>query len=271
MAAMRGRLAIFAALIAAGAARVGLANDSEAILAGGVLTFKKSDGITMDSEELTISPQKVDVAYSFRNTTAKDITTRVAFPLAPYTSYEDLQTFDDLETEEDRQRYFHSLGKFTVTVDGKRVAFETTGDADIKGQKITVTHHWLQTFPAGKTLSVKHTFTPVGGFLWDGKYPDERLWSTLARDYCVGPVLIDAMKKRQGSVDQVHYVLKTGANWDGPIGRFVLRIVKEKPTHKTSVCMDGFRKVDARTFVLEKTNFVPTQDLKVAFIRYDSD
>ena len=30
--------------------------------------------------------------------------------------------------------------------------------------------------------------------------------------------------------------------------------------------MDGFRKVDARTFEFEKTNFVPTQDLKVAFI-----
>jgi hypothetical protein len=32
--------------------------------------------------------------------------------------------------------------------------------------------------------------------------------------------------------------------------------------------MDGFRKADTRTFVLEKTNFVPTQDLKIAFIDY---
>ena len=51
-----------------------------------MLTFKKSDGIAMESEELTIAPHKVEVAYQFRNTTAADITTRVAFPMAPYTS-----------------------------------------------------------------------------------------------------------------------------------------------------------------------------------------
>ena len=74
--------------------------------------------------------------------------------------------------------------------------------------------------------------------------------------------------QRPGSIDRVHYILKTGANWKGPIGRFVLRIVKDKPAQKSSVCMDGFRKADTRTFVLEKRNFVPTQDLKIAFINY---
>ena len=116
----------------------------------------------------------------------------------------------------------------------------------------TVTHHWMQTFPAGKALSVKTTFTPQGGFLYDFEYSDKRLEGDLARDYCVGPALIKAMKKRPGSIDQVHYILKTGANWKGPIGRFVLRIVKDKPAQKSSVCMDGFRKADTRTFVLEK-------------------
>jgi hypothetical protein len=268
---MRWRTAVLVVVAAAGVSRASWANDSEAVLAGGVLTFKKSDGITMESEELTITPHKLEVAYLFKNSTAADIATRVAFPLAPYTDYEEIQSFEDLETEAERQSYMHALGRFTVTVDGKPINYETSGDADIKGQKITVTHHWLQTFPAAKTLSIKHTFTPGGGFLYDGKDPDERLWSGLARDYCVGPILIKAMKKGQGTVDQVHYILKTGANWNGPIGRFVLRIIKDKPTHKTSVCMDGFRKVDARTFQLEKTNFVPTQDLKVAFIRYNSD
>jgi hypothetical protein len=162
------------------------------------------------------------------------------------------------------------MGGFTVTVDGKPVTFETTTDmkkAKSATESIQVTHHWLQTFPAGKALSVKHTFTPAGGFIY---HDDDRLWRVLARDYCVGPVLLKALKKRgEGGVDQVHYMLTTGANWKGPIGRFVLRIKKDTPSKKTSVCMDGFRKVDARTFVLEKTDFVPTQDLKVAFITYD--
>jgi hypothetical protein len=219
----------------------------------------------MESEELTIAPHKVEVAYVFRNTTAADITTRVAFPLAPYFAVEDLQDFEDHKTAAQRRKFFEGFTGFTVTVDGKAMGFETIGDVDEKASTVTVTHHWMQTFPAGKAVSVKHTFLPRGGFIYDFEY-QKTLANDLARDYCVGPVLIKAMKKGQGSITQVHYILKTGANWKGPIGRFVLRVVKDTPKQKSSVCMDGFKKVDARTFVLEKTSFVPTQDLKVAFI-----
>jgi len=236
------------------------ANDSEAVLAGGVLSFKKSDGIAMESEALTITPYKVEVAYLFRNTTAADITTRVAFPMAPYDNNgEDLGDVRDPE--------WHRFGKFSVVADGKSVEFETTTTFDAKREFATVTHHWMQTFPAGRSVSIKHQFMPAGSFLYDFGSPETERADALARDYCVGPGLIKAMKKRgMGTVQQVHYILKTGANWKGPIGRFVLRIVKDRPAQKSSVCMDGFRKVDARTFVLEKTNFVPTADLKIAFI-----
>jgi len=245
------------------------ANDTEAVLAGGVLTFKKSDGITMESEELTIAPFKVEVAYQFRNTNAADITTRVAFPMAPYTSVEDQNTWEAIETETERKKYWQAFGHFTVTVDGKAVRFETIADVAPDAATVTVTHHWVQTFPAGKTLLVRHTFQPRGSFLYDRSYEDER-FAALPRDYCVGPALIKAMKRREfGGITQVHYILKTGANWKGPIGKFVLRIQKEKASDKSSLCLDGFKKVDARTFVLEKTNYVPTQDLKVAFIRYN--
>ena len=256
---------MFVTLVMAAAPRAARANDSEAVLAGGVLSFKKSDGITMESEELTIAPHKVEVAYVFRNTTAADITTRVAFPLAPYFAVEDLQDFEDHKTAAQRRKFFEGFTGFAVTVDGKAMGFETIGDVDEKASTVTVTHHWMQTFPAGKAVSVKHTFLPRGGFIYDFEY-QKTLANDLARDYCVGPVLIKAMKKGQGSITQVHYILKTGANWKGPIGRFVLRVVKDTPKQKSSVCMDGFKKVDARTFVLEKTSFVPTQDLKVAFI-----
>jgi hypothetical protein len=263
---MRGGLSmsVVAWLVLAAVPRAATANDTEAVLAGGLLTFRKSDGIAMESEELTISAHKVEVAYVFRNTTAADITTRVAFPLAPYVSWED-------EFPDSRDPWWGQFGHFTVAVDGKPVTFETTAKVDDNARDssrtATVTHHWTQTFPAGRALSVKHTFTPQGGFIYDFQYADKRL-ETVARDYCIGAALIKAMKKRPGTIDQVHYILKTGANWKGPIGRFVLRIVKETSAQKSSVCLDGFRKADARTFVLEKTNFVPTHDLKVAFINY---
>jgi hypothetical protein len=254
--------AALAALVASRAAR---ANDSEAVLAGGTLTLKKSDGITMESEELTIAPFKVNVAYRFRNTTAADITTRVAFPMAPYTLW------DDGETPAERRKLLGEMGAFSVVVDGKPVKFETetaTATGKQKGaDTVTVTHHWQQTFPAGRAVSVRHTFTPRGAFIWSFEHDGAELEARLANDYCVGPVLMRAMKKKgEGGIVQVHYVLKTGANWKGPIGRFVLRLEKEKPSQKVSVCMDGFRKVDERTFELEKTSFVPTRDLMVAFI-----
>jgi hypothetical protein len=50
---MRRSLIVFASFVATAAPPIAHANDSEAILAGGVLTFKKSEGITMESEELS--------------------------------------------------------------------------------------------------------------------------------------------------------------------------------------------------------------------------
>jgi len=123
------------------AAQPARANDTEAVLAGSALTFKKSDGIAMESEELTIAPYKVEVAYQFRNTTTADITTRVAFPMAPYTSVEDQNTWEAIETETERKKYWQAFGHFTVTVDGKAVKFETIADLTRDGATATVTHH----------------------------------------------------------------------------------------------------------------------------------
>lgn len=244
-----------ATLLAAPAAR---ANDSEAVLEGGNLTLKKSDGVVMESEELEIGENAVSVSYVFRNTTAADVATRVAFPMAPYPFEE-----GELQAEalaEARKRSWHDFGNFSVVVDGKPIEFETS--AKVTPRTATVTHHWTQSFPAGKAVSVKHQFTPRGGFIYSPLDQSDGL----AREYCVGPVLIRALKAKNASITQVHYILRTGANWKGPIGRFLLRIKKSNPKQKVSVCMDGFSKPGPQTFLLEKKDFVPTQDLKIAFI-----
>ena len=251
-----------------------LANDSEALLAGGEITFKKSDGISMETEDLSIKPDDVRVAYRFRNTTPTDITTLVAFPLAPYElPAEDDQAENDAELQAEAR--WRDLGHFTLRVDGRPAQFESTvtwSTKKVAGRRhdlkiVTVTYHWVQTFPAGKVVAVEHSFHPYGGFIYSFGYDGAAvLERQLAHDYCVGPVLLRAMKRGEGSLAQVHYILKTGANWNGPIGRFTLRIQKRRAADKVSVCLDGFRKVDDRTFVLEKTNYVPTQDLQIAFI-----
>ena len=71
-------LAACAALALAGPAA---ANDSTAELAAGGLVLTRTDAIVMKSEDLYISADAVRVRYVFVNTSGKDVTTRVAFPM----------------------------------------------------------------------------------------------------------------------------------------------------------------------------------------------
>ncbi len=71
---------------AADAAR---ANDGWGGLASTGLQFEKSDAIEMLSERLFLSPQKIRVAYEFRNRSPQDVTGTVVFPLPPINVVED--------------------------------------------------------------------------------------------------------------------------------------------------------------------------------------
>jgi hypothetical protein len=65
------------ALVATGAS----ANDTMAVLGAGGLMFTRTDQITMAREDLYISPERVDVKYTYRNTGDTPVTTIVAFPM----------------------------------------------------------------------------------------------------------------------------------------------------------------------------------------------
>jgi hypothetical protein len=80
--------AVALALIPVGAAH---ANDSTAGLAAGGLVLTKSADIEMRSEDLYISEKLVRVRYSFVNSSPKDLTVTVAFPLPDI----DINGYDD--------------------------------------------------------------------------------------------------------------------------------------------------------------------------------
>lgn len=56
-----------------------MANDSEAAFGLGGLVFQKSKNVEMLSEELFVSLEQIVVDYRFRNASAIDATTLVAF------------------------------------------------------------------------------------------------------------------------------------------------------------------------------------------------
>ncbi|MCC8431863.1 DUF4424 domain-containing protein [Reyranella aquatilis] len=57
------------------------ANDSSSELAAGGLVLVKTEAISMQREDLTLSPSEVRVRYEMRNDTGQPVTLRVAFPM----------------------------------------------------------------------------------------------------------------------------------------------------------------------------------------------
>jgi len=64
-----------------GAPAAGHANDSSSELSAGGLVLVKTDAISMQREDLTLSPGAVRVRYEMRNDTGHPVTLRVAFPM----------------------------------------------------------------------------------------------------------------------------------------------------------------------------------------------
>jgi hypothetical protein len=238
------------------------ANDSVAALGAGGIVFTKTDAIAMEKEDLFISEGKIRVAYVFRNTSKHDIKTRVAFPVPEFPAEPDMDIGLDVHSN-------NPMG-FSVQVDGKQQVFDT--EIKKKGGNVKVTHHWMQTFPAGKALSVAHTYRPATG-------GEAQLWfqgaerAAKIKKYCLEPDFVKWLDKSNQpdkgeilSPSYVDYILTTGANWKGPIGKFRLTVQKQKAEDKLSFCGTGLKKVDVRTFVLEKAGFTPEQDLAVMFV-----
>lgn len=104
------------------------ANDSVAEIAVGGLVLTQTDAISLDSEDLSISKNEVKVAYTFTNTTDKDIETLVAFPLPD-------QVYD-----ENGEGYFRDMKKdlaFETLIDGKSVSYDIVEQAFVEGTDIT--------------------------------------------------------------------------------------------------------------------------------------
>ena len=113
------------------------ANDSSAELAAGGLVLTRNDAVAMLAEDLFISRETVSVAYRFKNTTTKDVTIRVAFPM-PDVGDED---FSFHETAIPDREAPANLLAFKTVVDGKPVTAELEQKALVNGADYT---GWLK-------------------------------------------------------------------------------------------------------------------------------
>ena len=117
---MRIASTVAALTLALGLAGRAGANDSTAELAAGGLTLTRTAAIEMRAEDLYISAKQVRVRYRFVNTTPRDVTVTVAFPMPDITT----QGFDDmLAVPTDDPTNFLA---FATVVDGRPVKAQLT-------------------------------------------------------------------------------------------------------------------------------------------------
>jgi hypothetical protein len=135
-----------------------------------------------------------------------------------------------------------------------------------------VTFYWQQTFPAGRTVEIAHDYAAVPQATFFTAFDLEH--RTFHEEACIdGPFERGAARRLAGAAYDalearlVRYILTTANNWRGPIGRFRLTIDKGAPENLVSLCADGIRKTGPTTFEWTATDFRPTRELTVLFLR----
>src|SRR6185436_14857543 len=69
------------------------------------------------------------------------------------------------------------------------------------------------------------------------------------------------------SEQRIDYVLRTGANWSGPIQNFRLVIDKGDADSMVSFCAEGARRINNTQYEVKKTDFIPEGDLSVLILK----
>jgi hypothetical protein len=150
------------------------------------------------------------------------------------------------------------------------------------GWVVKTTVYREQSFPAGKPVIVEHTYRPSVGasadtILRKALRQDKAMTREIGRyrrEYCTTDDFLQALDKMAGASRnntamiqerRISYVLKTGANWAGPIKNFHLSIDKGVPGRLVSYCPGGL-KIPTSLLEVKATDFTPDRDLKVLFV-----
>lgn len=140
---------------------------------------------------------------------------------------------------------------------------------------------WKTVFPKGQPVRVSHRYKPSVGGTVDLTFVDDTgapgpSYKDYASRFCLDSAFMRTAAKLRASAlkgdgpifteSWVSYILSTGANWNGPIGRFSLTIDKGRPENYVSFCGESVKKIAPTTFRMEKTDFWPERELDILFL-----
>jgi hypothetical protein len=147
---------------------------------------------------------------------------------------------------------------------------------------LRTTFYWEQTFAAKAETIVEHRYRPsVGGSVQTSlgapSSIKEAWYDEYKRKYCLDSdffATIDRLRKAAKSEfgppyseERIDYILRTGANWSGPIGQFHLTVDKGDAGSLVSFCGQGIKKTGDTKFEMTKSNFTPDGDLAVLILK----
>jgi hypothetical protein len=186
-----------------------------------------------------------------------------------------------INTIVDGSKAVDKLSKAGIAVLQRAGLVERDGDNTITKWIVRTKFYWRQHFPVGKTVVLEQRYQPVTGqsFFSDSELngknaEDARYWQ---QNFCLdGPTRaaiaakIAESKKANPSnggllnAFSTDYILVTGNNWKGPIGKFHLTVDKLKADSILSMCWDGeLKKTGPTTFEAMQENFAPARDIKL--------
>lgn len=148
---------------------------------------------------------------------------------------------------------------------------------------LKTTYYWKQVFPAKKDIVIEHRYTPsvgesvatlVGMASKDGFFVERQ--RQMDYTYCIDGAFKAAVAKTpkvKGAPDpalseaRIAYILRTGANWFGPIGDFTLTVDKGSVENLVSFCGTGVKKIGPTTFQMKSKEFYPEKDLEILILK----
>jgi hypothetical protein len=139
-----------------------------------------------------------------------------------------------------------------------------------------------QTFPPNQKVLVEHQYHPSVGtssdtILRSALRGSKQLVPEIERyrrEYCITDAFLAELDKRAGADKsnkamigerRISYVLKTGANWAGPIQSFKLT-VDPGADRLVSFCAGRLKPASANAMEFTAENFKPEQDLKILVV-----
>jgi hypothetical protein len=151
---------------------------------------------------------------------------------------------------------------------------------------LTTTFYWEQTFPAQQETVIEHRYKPSVGAsaqtdLGAPYAVGEPWYDGYRRKYCIDKDFYAAVERLRKaaksefgppySEQRIDYILRTGANWAGPIKDFRLVVDKGEADSLVSFCAEGVKKIGPTQFEVRRTDFVPDGDLSILILQKIAD